>query len=488
MQQVAFSNVGGTGAGRSLKGVKQRNDVFVTVGSDGVAAIWTTSVVPTAAAAAAAADGRDRLPPAQKLWQGRWDVAVDLPPTPVRSGVEAPVRPRVKATEVAFDSGWLGRHHGRPATVAIGRSDGKTVVWARIELDEEKTADGTGSEPVVLEGEEGVRVDTLILDAPAESTSPIALLAHQQESTSFSRYIFPSPSSLPLSASTSIPSHTIFSHPLPAQISALTAFAVDFDVPPPPPTSSQPQTPAEGGASKLSFPTSRLLSLAKSGVSSPQPPPLSRTTSDASLSLSLTLPPTASSNDPVPLSARFGRRKYVAAGDLEGRVYLWDWEAKQSDDERERGDVVPPSKRVQGLEIVEGGASASSKVTALEIGEVGVFVGGLDGTLRFYSSLGPSHLLSPPVRSFRDRTAPRHPSRMLAQGLVAEDEEERWLVSHVVASRDAVVAAIGGRILAWRMTSDTKRKGVKANGGKLSARQERFKGSRSPSPFCPIPC
>ncbi len=77
---------------------------------------------------------------------------------------------------------------------------------------------------------------------------------------------------------------------------------------------------------------------------------------------------------------------------------------------------------------------------------------------------------------------------MLAQGLVAEDEEERWLVSHIRASRDAVVAAIGGRVLAWKISSnDVKKKGPKANGGRLSARQERFKGEllRCPSILSP---
>lgn len=101
----------------------------------------------------------------------------------------------------------------------------------------------------------------------------------------------------------------------------------------------------------------------------------------------------------------------------------------------------------------------------------------LDGALRFYSTLGPSMTVSPPIRSFRDRSAPRHPSRLLAQGLVADDEEERWLVSHVRANRDAVVAAIGGRVLAWRVSSEVKKKAGKAQGGKLTARQERFKGA-----------
>lgn len=95
----------------------------------------------------------------------------------------------------------------------------------------------------------------------------------------------------------------------------------------------------------------------------------------------------------------------------------------------------------------------------------------LDGTLRVYCPLTSTLL-----RTFKDRTAPRMPSRMLAQGLFDPADEERWLVSHIRASRGEVVAAVGGRILAWKIGSEVKKaKGKGVGAGRLSARSERFR-------------
>ncbi|KPV72094.1 uncharacterized protein RHOBADRAFT_56218, partial [Rhodotorula graminis WP1] len=468
VHRVAFSNAGGTGGGRILRGArKQRTDIFVSAAADGVVAVWSLAVPPAPGA-------RERPAPAVKLWQGRWDVVVDAPPPPTAAAaapataaaIAAATRPRVKPTALAFDAGWLGRHHGRPASVAVGRSDGKTVVWPAISLEEASLTSGASlSAHVHVLNARGVGpVDTLELDPPTEGSSSLGLLVHQAGASTFSRHVFAS--------AAEPPKRTLFGHPASVQLSAITALAVDFDDPPALNGPSIPATPAEG---KITFARPAELkthALASNGAASFFPPALSRSTSEFSVSVSRPESP-SHELDVVP---RFGRRKYVAAGDAEGRVYLWDWEARQSEDEQERGDVVGPGKQVQGTEFEDGGGQAS-KVTALELTDVGVFVGGLDGTLRFYSSLGSSTALSPPIRSFRDRSAPRHPSRLLAHGLVAEDEEERWLVSHVRANRDAVVAAIGGRVLAWRVSSEVKKKAGKPTGGKLTARQERFKAN-----------
>ncbi|GAA5907456.1 hypothetical protein JCM5296_006913 [Sporobolomyces johnsonii] len=443
VQLLSFTNAGGTGAGKVLQGVKQRTELFVTVGRDGIVVVWSTTVPPAAGA-------RERAPPAVRIWQARWDVSVTQQASAAApNGAAAIARERVKATAIAFDSGWLGRHHGRPASIAIGRSDGKVVVWSEVDLPELPGLEVHASESEVLDIAAGQAIDTLVLDPPASISSSPALLVHHANSNTFSRYTFPS-STIP-----SRPHRVLFGHPLADHLGPLTAFAVDFDSPPPLPLTSQPVTPAEG---VLSFPTL----VPSAGSSSLGLPSLS------------TIPSTGLAESTLG-SNQFGRRKFVVAGDGVGRVFMWDWEV----DEVEEGEserVVEPVKMVQGLEI-EGGGSAS-KITALELTEAGVFVGGLDGTLRFYSTLGLSHTPQPPIRSFRDRSAPRHPSRMLAQGLVAEDDEERWLVSHIRANREAVVAAIGGRVLAWRTSSDVRRKaGAKASGGKLTARQERFKAN-----------
>ncbi|GAA5900755.1 hypothetical protein JCM8208_004603 [Rhodotorula glutinis] len=468
VHRVAFSNAGGTGGGRILRGArKQRADVFVSAAADGVVAVWSLAVPPAPGA-------RVRPAPAVKLWQGRWDVAVDAPPPPTAAAaapataaaIAAATRPRVKPTALAFDAGWLGRHHGRPASIAVGRSDGKTVVWPAVSLEEASLESGASlaADVHVVDARGSGAVDTLELDPPTEGSSSLALLAHQAGASTFSRHVF--------NSAAEPPKRTLFGHSASVQLAAITALAVDFDDPPALNGPSIPATPAEGKITFARPADAKAPSLASHGVASSFPPALSRSTSEFSVSLSR---PESPSLD-VDVVPRFGRRKYVAAGDAEGRVYLWDWEARQSEDEQEKGDVVGPGKQVQGTEIEDGGGQAS-KVTALESTDVGVFVGGLDGTLRFYSSLGPSTALSPPIRSFRDRSAPRHPSRLLAQGLVAEDEEERWLVSHVRANRDAVVAAIGGRVLAWRVSSEVKKKAGKPTGSKLTARQERFKAN-----------
>ncbi|GAA5855447.1 hypothetical protein JCM9279_005480 [Rhodotorula babjevae] len=465
---VAFSNAGGTGGGRVLRGArKQRADVFVSAAADGVVAVWSLAVPPASGA-------RERPAPAVKLWQGRWDIAVDAPPPPTAAaaapataaGIAAATRPRVKPTALAFDAGWLGRHHGRPTSIAVGRSDGKTVIWPAVSLEEASLSSGTSlaADVHVLDARAPCAVDKVELDPPIEGSSSLSLLIHQTGASTFSRHVFASPAEPP--------KRTIFGHPASVQLAAITALAVDFDDPPALSSTSIPATPAEGKITFARPADAKAPGLASDGRASVFPPALSRSTSEFSVSISRPESP-SHELDVVP---RFGRRKYVAAGDAEGRVYLWDWEVRQSEEEQERGDVVGPGKQVQATEIEDGGGQAS-KVTALELTDVGVFIGGLDGTLRFYSSLGSSTALSPPVRSFRDRSAPRHPSRLLAQGLVAGDEEERWLVSHVRANRDAVVAAIGGRVLAWRVSSEVKKKAGKPTGGKLTARQERYKAN-----------
>ncbi|GAA5903061.1 uncharacterized protein JCM6883_002679 [Sporobolomyces salmoneus] len=446
VQLVTFSNLGGTGNGKLMQGVKQRMELFVSIGKDGGVNVWSLNVPPVQGA-------RERAPPAVKVWSSRWDLNIVQPSSTATAngGVTAAevMRHRVKTTAVAFDSGWIGRHNGRPACLAIGRSDGKVIVWPSIDLPEGGGALSPSVEPLVIDPHEIGSVDTLIFDSPSPSNGSRSLLAHSEDSTKFTRYTFYPDNSF---------TQVVFGHPVPNQLSMITCLAVDFDEPPPLPLPSQPATPSEHSAS-ISLVPPRLISLASSSTL----PPLSRTNSTS------ILPSSAAAFG----SKSFGRKKYVVAGDFEGRVYVWDW---YTEPEKE-GEIVAPSKLLQDLEIPDSGGK-SSKVTALEITEAGVFIGGLDGTLRFYSTLGPPQASQSPVRTFRERSAPRHPSRMLAQGLIPEDDEERWLVSHIRANRDCVVAAIGGRILAWRTEAVLKKKGAPGwKTGKVTARQERFKAN-----------
>lgn len=420
VQLVAFSNLGGAGAGKVVRTeAKQRPEVFVSAAADGSVAIWTLATAAAATTAATNGGGaRERPPPAIKLWQARWDLALDAPAPTASSSAQngtaaltasPPVEPRgppngrrVKATAIAFDSGWLGRHHGRSTSVAIGRSDGRVIVWRGIDLD----GCGSGATSTAVAGpqmareedaivltplEAGRAVDVLVMDlAPTTTTTtqtsgsgagsllppataaPLSLLVHQTDSRRFSRYHLDATST----------SRTVFGHPEKDELAALTAFAVDFDdAPPLPASASGVATPAEG---KVVFPvrpaadlsrTTSSTSTTTTGAVSSMPPALSRSSSGASLSL----PPFQPIRHHA-AGSRFGRRKFVAAGDTHGRVYLWDWETNQDEAEREREEIVGPAALVQGLEI-EGGASAS-KVTALELTEAGVFVGGQVGVSR----------------------------------------------------------------------------------------------------------
>lgn len=113
----------------------------------------------------------------------------------------------------------------------------------------------------------------------------------------------------------------------------------------------------------------------------------------------------------------------------------------------------------------------------------------LDGTLRAYDMLTATLL-----RTFKDRSAPRMPARLLAQGLIpgangdgsADDDVARWSVSHIRAEREGVVAAVGGRIVSWRVGDGVGAGGKKKRasgtgglgatmGGRMSARTERFR-------------
>lgn len=104
------------------------------------------------------------------------------------------------------------------------------------------------------------------------------------------------------------------------------------------------------------------------------------------------------------------------------------------------------------------------------------FIYRLDGTLRLYCPL--TALL---LRTFRERTAPRHPSRLLAQNLIPVDEEDRWKVNAIckTGKRGEVVAAVGDRVLSWRMEGTREVKTGKGKGKsgvqRLSARSERFR-------------
>lgn len=315
-----------------VRGIKARGDAFVSVGSDGVVLGWVTN--PQTAAAAI---GRERAEPARRVWSAR------LPSTTTLGLAGAPER----ATVVAFDSGWEGRSNGRRASVAVGTSSGAVHVWLGVCLGAEEGEQREERErSYSVQVGEGA-VDTLRLD-PGHG-GQLALFAHVKHAATFHRYPFPPFSFAENDAPQ--PTRTTFGHK-PDHLSALTAFAFDFSPPPPLPLFASSSNGAKESKVSLSFtphstvgtPTSEMLP----GV----------------LSLALA---EAQQQEIAPLYGAnlFGRSKYVVGGDALGRTFLWDWEAETREDARD--EVQWPRRMVQGFE---------SQVTALEVSEVGVFVGG----------------------------------------------------------------------------------------------------------------
>lgn len=424
---LAFGDVSG----------KFRPDVFASVGSDGVVAVW---VINSSTAT------RERPPPATRLWTARIETRR------VEGGTLGTI---VKASYVTLDSGWTGRH-GRAASVAVGMSDGSVHAWTGLDLEQDgSTTSATSGNAFVLESVDGVQkaVDRLAFDPSQEQ---LALFAHRQGGSTFHRYILDDGSSTSTLTTFALDSSSV---DIP-----LTAFTFDFTPPPPLPTNAEPKITGFTAHSQVSTPTTEGL------------PPSDSIASLASLASTVDERPT------LPGAAAFGRRKFVVAGDELGRVLVWDWDAEVPTQE---DGVVLPRMIFAGVD---------SRVTTLEVTQALVFVGtcvhscaqftvlitddlhcssSLDGTVRAFDPL-----TSRTLRTFKDRSAPRLPARMLAAGLLDANDEERWMVSHIRATTDAVVAAIGGRIVAWRLgtePSKKKGKGVAVGQGRMSARAERFR-------------
>ncbi|PWN87145.1 hypothetical protein FA10DRAFT_289217 [Acaromyces ingoldii] len=163
-------------------------------------------------------------------------------------------------------------------------------------------------------------------------------------------------------------------------------------------------------------------------------------------------------SSPSPEAALFAERKYVCAGTKNGRVVFWDWRNRLGDDET----FVPASLSLD---------AHHTSITALDLTEHVVIVGCSDGTIKAFCPLTGSL-----VRTFNDRTATRHPARMLAAGELSDDEASRFVVTSLVAGTETVVAAIGAQVLAWRAekvkSSGGNKRGPRSSSGtpKLGAR------------------
>ncbi|KAM0786263.1 hypothetical protein ACM66B_007062 [Microbotryomycetes sp. NB124-2] len=422
---LRFSTWSGSASGRGWAGgTVDRNNVQAIQGhrqGTQVTAVSFSDVDARSRTDCFATTGQDGM---VHVWLLSSSTATRDRPAPARKAWSARIEGRVATGDalpngccLAFDSGWqAGRHNSRAATLVVGLEDGSVRVFTDIKLDDGADDGHSGGVLTVL-GDGRERVQTLRLDV----AQGLHLLVHRRNEPSFERLDI---------VDNAVALTTVFGHRA-DHLGALTAFATDFcrvSV------SSAPATPAYEG---------RVVSVTVNGTTTP---------------LTETLPESSSFDTIATIAhgCNFGERPFVVAGDAHGRTFIWDW-LENSDD----GGVVAPRRMIQGFE---------SRVTALAITEAVVFVGGLDGTVRCFDILTSTLL-----RTFKDRTAPRLPSRMLAQGLIDGQDEDRWKVSHIQASRDAMVAAVGGRIISWKIGTDPKRKKHPAVGSRLSARSERYR-------------
>ena len=150
-------------------------------------------------------------------------------------------------------------------------------------------------------------------------------------------------------------------------------------------------------------------------------------------------------------SPAYAERKSVCAGTSEGKVVIWDW-------------THEAEGNIEAWCSLDG---HHTSITALDVTAHVIIIGCSDGTIKAFCPLTGQL-----IRTFNDRTATRHPARMLAAGELTEEEASRFVVSQIIAGPDTVVASIGGQVLAWRAEKikgkSARKVGHRATSGKAS--------------------
>ncbi|SGY54221.1 BQ5605_C006g03855 [Microbotryum silenes-dioicae] len=275
---------------------RARADVFVSVGQDGLVAVWQVS---------SNSNARDRMAPAIKLWSTRVD--------------------------------------SRLAAIALGLSTGAVLCWTQIDLETRHVQEP--AETVAFHELDLRTTDPI--NALHFDHSPMheshRLLVHATGHSEFLKYSF--------DAARSPPARVVFAHPF-KHLGNLTAFAFNFDEPPASLalvhstlregritgfTPNDPSTPVHENLPTSSSKAS-LASLAGSTVS-----------------LFEAEPGHSSSDIQQPGgSSSFGRCKFVVAGDASGRVHTWDWDVNSTDANVDPHQTTTTSEsRVTALEVTE---------------------------------------------------------------------------------------------------------------------------------------
>lgn len=166
-------------------------------------------------------------------------------------------------------------------------------------------------------------------------------------------------------------------------------------------------------------------------------------------------------------SGQYAERKYVCVGTKAGSLFLFDWESTgvlmdETTQEEWQGHSPPRFRGQRQLLPSIGWEAHHTTISALELTPLHIFVGACDGTIKVFDSLAGDL-----IRVINDRTATRHPARMLAAGEMTASEAARFRVTQIIADNDCLVASIGHQVLAFRAEPVlSKRAAAAANAAK----------------------
>lgn len=146
-------------------------------------------------------------------------------------------------------------------------------------------------------------------------------------------------------------------------------------------------------------------------------------------------------------ASRLQEHKFVCAGTASGCIGVWEWDDdgeaydEQAQPAWQGPEPTVAERQVRPALVIEAHHTA---ITSLAFSPLLLFAGCEDGTIKALDALTGSL-----VRVFNERTARRHPARMLAAGELTQEEAARFRVSHIMAADDMFVAAIGMHVLSW---------------------------------------
>ncbi|EPQ30707.1 uncharacterized protein PFL1_01608 [Pseudozyma flocculosa PF-1] len=149
-------------------------------------------------------------------------------------------------------------------------------------------------------------------------------------------------------------------------------------------------------------------------------------------------------------AGQYPEKKYVCVGTKAGTVHVFDWESEGADFDavaQEEWQGLRPA-RFTGSRQLSPALSIEAHhttITSLEVTSLHLIAGTSDGTIKAFCALSGDL-----IRTINDRTATRHPARMLAAGELTDDEAARFRVQQIVADHDTLIAAIGHQVLAFR--------------------------------------